>query len=130
MIFVILGILILVVSFAVALISLIREQKGEQVERANEPPDEQAKSIPQGIAVSDNINQVGNSISTPEPKSADFKFPWDEQPQDRQDALGKEAQENHAQAESKLGGGFSVRDLVKKNKGIFSRIPKKDFDQW
>src|SRR3989344_8176941 len=75
MIFVILGIIILVISFAVALISLIREQKREVAEKTNDSFDSQAKNIPNiNAETPTRISQVQNPSPIHQTESSDYKL--------------------------------------------------------
>lgn len=116
MIFVILGIIILIVSFAVALVSLVREQRKEQYREPETLPSDSNKAneeLPNGLKSSGQGSKAQITLDlhkeTPdklkEPEEAnERKWPWDE-PQDLQQASLKE---------NRLDGVIPLRDLVEK----------------
>lgn len=120
MIFVILGIIILAVSFAAALISLVREQKKGAIKEENVPLKPQLQNNAQTKPV---ISRTALEIQSQNPPDEitgkPEKFPWEDLPHERQNAESDSLEIQDPQAEEKLGGGFSVSELAKKKNENF-----------
>jgi len=117
MIFVILGIIVLVVSFVVALISLVREQNSKELEEVVEPKKKNADS--NKVAVTQDILK---DTSSPKSQSQGLlasehseRFPWEESSHPNSPTLASSNVHKEARNE-KLGGVISLQELAKKKK--------------
>lgn len=119
MIFVILGIVILLISFTAALISLIREQRRQEIGMVDEQPLGRTEENRPAAR----LESAKSLDATPAPphlqqqESTADKFPWEEKPQNPEDQ--GQANELIPEGEVKLGGGFSIRELAGKKKEDF-----------
>ena len=124
MIFVILGIAVLVISFVIALGSLLREQQTfkekAKVVKEDEAPAKEEKLSSKKSEV--NSKTKSHQIAYDEESGlVDDRFPWEAplknfsptQEQSRQDL---EKEEEKANVGQKLGGEISIGDLIRKRR--------------
>lgn len=126
MIFVLLAIVILVISFVVALISLIREQKRANLANRQAEPVENKEDIKESGTI-ETVSNLENPNKTSEPpestQASDDKFPWKEtnkslgKPESYQsiiDEIERLKGNKVEKGEQKLSGEISVKEIVDK----------------
>ncbi len=119
MIFVILGIVILVISFVAALISLIREPKGGVAEESGSDKPQTLDKPQVNSDTSKRVEQI-EQMTKSEPDASAYRFPWEEKSsRDVQIENLESTQISGEPNHMKLGGGFSVSELAKKKREGF-----------
>jgi len=120
MIFVILGIIILTISFVAALVSLIREQKKGAIKEVDVSLEPQLQNTTQtNPDIAKTAPRIQSQNTPDENTGKPEKFPWEGLPNEKQNAKTNSGEIQDPPAEEKLGGGFSVSELAKKKNENF-----------